>query len=67
MFLRKMKGGRNMESYVEQFWTMVIQEQIAPKYGSLYAMKQALQAVYPQKASSIAQAYEIVRKQLIGS
>lgn len=56
-----------MESYVEQLWTMVMQEQFAPQYGSLYAMKQALQAAHPKEATIVAQAYEVVRKQLIGS
>lgn len=56
-----------MESFVEQLWTMVMNEQVAPRYGSLFAMKQALQSAYPDETSAIAQAYEIVRKQLTGA
>ena len=56
-----------MEGFVEQLWTMVMNEQVTPQYDSLFAMKQALQRKYPDDASAIAQAYEIVRKQLVGA
>lgn len=58
MFLRKMKGGCYMESFVEQLWTMVMNEQVTPQYDSLFAMKQALQRKYPDDASMIAQAHD---------
>lgn len=56
----------NTSTYVEQFWAMILNNQVAATYRTIGDMQQALVTENPQQQQIIMQAYEIVRQELVG-
>lgn len=56
----------NTSTYVEQFWAMILNNQVAETYRTIGDMQHALVTGNPQQQQIIMQAYEIVRQELVG-
>ncbi len=56
----------NENTYVDQFWTMILNNQVAGVYSTMQDMQVELVDDHPQEQQLIMQAYEIVRRELVG-
>lgn len=56
----------NENTYVDQFWTMILNNQVAGVYSTMQDMQAELVDDHPQEQQLIIQAYEIVRRELVG-
>ncbi|WP_150284066.1 hypothetical protein [Rummeliibacillus sp. TYF-LIM-RU47] len=54
--------------FIEEFRSLIMNNQIVHKYGNLYDMKKELNRKFPNQHQQmqISQAFEIVRKELLG-
>lgn len=52
--------------FIEEFQSLIMNNQIVHKYGNLYDMKKELNRKFPNQHQQISQAFEIVRKELLG-
>lgn len=56
----------NANTYVDQFWSMILNNQVAGTYSTMHDMQEELVDEHPQEQKLIMQAYEIVRRELVG-
>lgn len=52
--------------FIKEFRSMIMNNQIVQQYVNLYDMKKELNHKFPNQHQQITQAFEIIRKELIG-